>query len=54
LVPDPVACDFDRLTTRASRRLAVVVASAGDELGPLETKFATGALATIVLMKELG
>jgi phosphohistidine phosphatase len=36
------------------QQLALVGASAGDELGPLETKFPTGALATIVLMKKLG
>jgi phosphohistidine phosphatase len=54
LVPDPVESVMLIGHNPSLQQLALVLASAGDELRRLETKFPTGALATIVLTKSWG
>jgi phosphohistidine phosphatase len=54
LVPDPVESVMLIGHNPSLQQLALVLASAGDELTRLEKKFPTGALATIVLTKSWG
>jgi phosphohistidine phosphatase len=54
LVPDPVESMMLIGHNPSLQQLALDLASAGYELRRLETKFPTGALATIVLTKSWG